>query len=463
LQASLLARAETEEALQAVQTDRAETEEALQASLVARAETEEALRVVQTDRAETEEALQASLLARAETEEALQASLLARAETEEALQASLLARTDAEEARDKAEAKLSETQDHAAQLETRCIAAESERDTETQGRQRAENTLQELREGLAAKKLELEAMDVALSDQRGIDGEAQARLKDEIDGLSAEINSQKTALSSLQNEVDSGHSEAISLRQRLEQGIEREAGLISQVESLSDENQKFQQGQEQILEMAKVEAERAQARSDELTEQLGSLEKELERALAQLLEKEGTTQEREGQFIDLKVSLDQEREETQRLQADLSEAVASRESALRAASDSHAQGQAAMTALQTEYAQAQAEAQEWKSALEDAMARLGQREESIETALEAERSKFKGERQELEQLRREASGLRESRDRLQRELSQLNLRLSDEKDRVRSATKAGVVWSARREAPKEEGIMRKFKSPFKKG
>jgi hypothetical protein len=70
---------------------------------------------------------------------------------------------------------------------------------------------------------------------------------------------------------------------------------------------------------------------------------------------------------------------------------------------------------------------------------------------------------EVESLRNESKGLRESRDRLQSQLSQAAVQLDDEKERVRSATKAGVVWSARREPPKDESLLGKLKSPFKKG
>jgi seryl-tRNA synthetase len=70
---------------------------------------------------------------------------------------------------------------------------------------------------------------------------------------------------------------------------------------------------------------------------------------------------------------------------------------------------------------------------------------------------------EVESLRNESKGLRESRDRLQSQLSQAAVQLDDEKERVRSATKTGVVWSARREPPKDASLLGKLKSPFKKG
>ena len=93
---------------------------------------------------------------------------------------------------------------------------------------------------------------------------------------------------------------------------------------------------------------------------------------------------------------------------------------------------------------------------------MKEHEENAVQQAQEERQKLESELHELSQYRDEVSGLRASRDRLQDELSKASVELKDEKERVRSAGRTGVVWSARREAPKEEGLLGKLKSPFKR-
>ena len=90
-------------------------------------------------------------------------------------------------------------------------------------------------------------------------------------------------------------------------------------------------------------------------------------------------------------------------------------------------------------------------------------ESGAQTARDEEKAKVVSELKRLASLEEEVEGLRAARDRLQKQLGESDGKLRDAQDRVRSVGTTGVVWSARREAPKEDGLLGKIKSPFKKG
>ena len=212
------------------------------------------------------------------------------------------------------------------------------------------------------------------------------------------------------------------------------------------------------------------------------LSESLERSQNELRDKVAAEKEISMQLVALESNLSQERSQVQALNLKLAETLEAMDGQEQEAERVQASLQSANEKLKTRFDETSIRLEQAESKSQEALAAAikTEREKAksqVDAAValatreaEAEAAKIKEEyqgaptlRNEVESLRNEAKGLRESRDRLQGKLSEASVRLDDEKERVRTATKAGVVWSARREPPKDESLLGKLKSPFKKG
>ena len=169
------------------------------------------------------------------------------------------------------------------------------------------------------------------------------------------------------------------------------------------------------------------------------------------------------QVVSLESTLGQARTELQGLQARVKQQQKEHDEALESASQAARDTTMTLELVRSEKLQ-------MVDQLERLQEKAKQLEDSREEALRAEKQRLQTELLELDALRgevaslkEEVAGLRGTREQLQRTLTEVQVQLKDEQERVRSASSTGVVWSARREAPKEEGLLGKIRSPFKKG
>jgi hypothetical protein len=237
--------------------------------------------------------------------------------------------------------------------------------------------------------------------------------------------------------------------------------------------------------------------------QTQSLVEQLASAQSELAEKTAAESELSMQLVSTESAFNIERGQVQSLNLKLAETLQETDEEQQESARSLSRMQAAMSAIQGDRDQAQAESEQWQSALSEFQSRFekvemehdsdlqrgikeatdrvlaterGQSQTRIDSAVaeavasaqgeaeqrESDLSTVQSLKRELESVRNEAAGLRESREKLREQLSSASMRLDNEKERVRSATTAGVVWSARRVPPKDESLLGKLKSPFKK-
>jgi IgA-specific serine endopeptidase len=360
--------------------------------------------------------------------------------------------------------------------------------------------LERAAQALQEKRQELEESQSNRSVEQAAALENQAELGRRIESLGLHVQEGESLLEAANNaltERGQANSELVTQVQDLQAAELALQARLSAAETSFSDSQAASASLKRTFEKEKAD-QAIQIKS--LVDQLASTQTDL-------AEKTASESEISMQLVSSESALNQERSQVQSLSLKLAETLQEVDEQQQESARSLSRLQAAMSAIQGERDQAQAESEQWQGALTEQQTRLErvelehtsalQRgiEEATERVLIAERAQSQaridsavaeavekaetsakaevGKREselratqglnsELESLRNEAAGLRETREKLQRKLSSASMQLDDEKERVRSATKAGVVWSARREPPKDESLLGKLKSPFKK-